>query len=183
MRTALLVLALLAAPTFAAQTVWKWVDAKGVVHYSDRPVPGAEKIELSVSSAGTTTSDAPPPPASRPSSPQRDDTAPAYRTFEIWKPANDEAVINSGGRVEVNVRLEPELQSGHTLSLYLNGALVEGQPPNAQQFQLNDVPRGMHQVVATITDQLGREVIRTAPVTFHVRQHSILNPNNRRPGR
>src|ERR1700735_5782379 len=34
---------------FAAQAVvvYKWVDADGVVHFSDQPVPGAEKITTS----------------------------------------------------------------------------------------------------------------------------------------
>ena len=31
---------------FAAQgrVVYKWIDAEGVVHFSDQPVPGAEKV-------------------------------------------------------------------------------------------------------------------------------------------
>lgn len=28
-----------------AENIWKWVDAKGVPHYSDRPVPGAVLIK------------------------------------------------------------------------------------------------------------------------------------------
>ena len=47
MRTTLLLLALLAGPALAAQTVWKWVDSNGVTHYADRPVPGATRMELS----------------------------------------------------------------------------------------------------------------------------------------
>ena len=50
MRTALLLLLALAAPvlssTAMATDVWKWVDEKGVTHYSDQPVAGATKIEV-----------------------------------------------------------------------------------------------------------------------------------------
>ena len=28
-----------------AEDIWKWVDAQGVVHYSDRPVPGAVLVK------------------------------------------------------------------------------------------------------------------------------------------
>src|SRR5277367_4681564 len=37
---------LAALATFAGQaaTVYKWTDSDGVVHYSDQPVPGAEKV-------------------------------------------------------------------------------------------------------------------------------------------
>ena len=39
--------------TFAGQAavVYKWTDADGVVHYSDQPVPGAEKIYTASSAA------------------------------------------------------------------------------------------------------------------------------------
>ena len=87
MRTTLLLLALLAGPVLANQTVWKWVDENGVTHYADRPVPGAVKMEISSgtssgasdsSSFGSTTTAAQPA-----------DTGPVYRNFEIWKPADD----------------------------------------------------------------------------------------------
>ena len=38
--TALVLLAGLAGSA-RAENIWKWVDARGVPHYSDRPVPGA----------------------------------------------------------------------------------------------------------------------------------------------
>jgi len=38
------VLAALAAFAGQAAVVYKWTDSDGVVHYSDQPVPGAEKI-------------------------------------------------------------------------------------------------------------------------------------------
>lgn len=42
--TAFLVLATLTANAHA-ENIWKWVDAHGVPHYSDRPVPGAVLIK------------------------------------------------------------------------------------------------------------------------------------------
>ena len=45
MRTALILLGVLLAAA-ASATTYKWVDSKGVTHYSDRPQPGAEIVEL-----------------------------------------------------------------------------------------------------------------------------------------
>src|ERR1700716_4309572 len=39
-----IVLASLAAFAGQAAVVYKWTDSDGVTHYSDQPVPGAEKI-------------------------------------------------------------------------------------------------------------------------------------------
>jgi hypothetical protein len=184
MRTALLLALILATPVLADQTVWKWVDAQGVTHYSDRPVPGAERVELRVGTTGTVAS--PPSASSSSSAPKRDKAGPAYRNFEIWKPSNDEVFFNVAGKVDVNVRVEPSLQSDHTLSLYLDGRLVEGFPPNTQQFSLSDVFRGSHGVVAVITDARGERLAETPSVIFHVRQTSTLNPQGgpaQRPGR
>lgn len=180
MRTALLLALALANPVFASQVVYKWVDPQGITHYSDLPVPGAERVELRV---GTTTVTPSNSPASSTSSAARPDAGPAYRNFEIWKPGNDEVFSNVAGTVDVNVRVDPPLQAGHTLSLYLDGRLVEGFAPNTEQFSLKDVYRGTHGVVAVITDQRGKRVAETPPVTFHVRQTSAINPQNPNPNR
>ena len=45
MRLAWLLLCL-ALPLQAGQTVYRWVDAQGVVHYSDQPQPGGESETL-----------------------------------------------------------------------------------------------------------------------------------------
>lgn len=54
--TALALLAGLAASA-RAENIWKWVDAHGVPHYSDRPVPGAVLIK-SIDTGAAATSNA-----------------------------------------------------------------------------------------------------------------------------
>lgn len=171
MRTTLLLLALLAGPVLASQTVWKWVDENGVTHYADRPVPGAIKMEISSgTSSGASSS------GSFGSTTQPADTGPVYRNFEIWKPGDDETIPNTGGQVTVNVRVEPILQPGHSLYLYLDGRLIEGFPANTLSFDLKEVPRGMHQVRALINDGRGTRVQETEAVNFTVRQESVAQP-------
>lgn len=171
MRTALLLLAVLATPVLASQTVWKWVDDQGVTHFSDRPVPGATKVEISSSNRaepqsgnGRTYTTPSPTPEVR------------YQDFEITRPSEGEAFINAAGQVPVSIRLNPNLSAGHGMALYLDGRLVEGFPETATEYSLNQVPRGEHTLVARITDDNGREVKATSPVHFMVRQESIAHP-------
>ncbi|MFL6551084.1 MAG: DUF4124 domain-containing protein [Povalibacter sp.] len=173
MRTTLFLLVLLAGPVFAGQTVWKWVDADGVTHYSDRPVPGATRMELST---GSSAGDSTPSSSYGSTNTSPADAGPPYRNFEIWKPGNDENIVNTGGQVTVNVRIEPSVQPGHTLSLYLDGRLIEGSQGNSTSFELPNVPRGTHSVTAVVTDGNGRRVQETGAVTFHVRQESTAQP-------
>jgi len=189
MRTALLSVLTFATFAFASaaianQTVWKWVDANGVTHYSDRPVPGAVRMELNV---GRSVSGSSPPaaaPAASPSSnaasasaaPDTSSAAASYRNFEIWSPADGETIPNTGGAVTVNVRVDPNLQPGHQLHLYLNGKLVEGFAPDTTSFELTEVPRGTHSAMAIISDSSGKRLQQTPQVVFTVRQASIAQP-------
>lgn len=180
MRTALLLILAFAATTVLAnsQTVWKWVDEKGVTHYSDRPVPGATKLELNVGThtgAGATSQSA--SPNSSFGTPQTAAPAgPAYHNFEIWKPANEESIVNTGGAVTVNIRVDPALQEGHTLRLLIDGRLIDGSTPNATSYELSNMPRGTHTAFAQIFNENGQRIQETEHVTFFVRQESIANP-------
>jgi hypothetical protein len=174
MRTALLLLAMIAFPAFAAQTVWKWVDDMGVTHYSDRPVPGATKMELKV---GSPSSDSAPPAASPSSNRAQPDTAsgPPYQNLQITRPSAGETIVNTGGAVQIGIAIEPALHSGHTLSLYMDGQRVEG-AGNSTEYSLTEVPRGVHSVTAVVSDRRGQRVQESPPVSFTVRQTSIANP-------
>jgi Domain of unknown function (DUF4124) len=185
MRTALLILLAFAAQSLpgvasADSTVWKWVDDRGVVHYSDQPVPGATRIEVKAGNIaqGRTEDEedaAQPPPAA--------DTGGAaaapvtsYRNFEIWRPENDQVIPNSGGQVNVEIRIEPAVQGQHTLNLYLDGKLVTGFPRNTLSYALSGVGRGTHNVTATVSDRAGKTIQETRAVVFIVRQESVANP-------
>jgi hypothetical protein len=78
--------------------------------------------------------------------------------------------------VTINLRVDPDLDGGHTLRLFLDGRPVEGFQPNATTYDMTNVPRGTHVAVAQIFDESGRRVQETAPVTFYVRQESIAKP-------
>jgi hypothetical protein len=175
MRTALYVLLALAMPVFAGQTVWKWVDDQGVTHFSDQPMPGATKMELNSSSRPSSE----PAPAYTPRAPSKDIPAqkgPAYARFVIESPQQDESVINTGGQVRVRLASTPAIGGGQMVSLFLDGARVEGLSPSSMSFDLPNVPRGTHTLKAVVSNQDGVPLQETPPVTFHVRQESAAQP-------
>ncbi len=176
MRTALLLLALAASglcSTASAAEVWKWVDAQGVTHYSDQPIPGAIKIEVRAGNVSAARS-------AQPLSNQADTNSQteqvSYRSFQILRPTSDQSIINTGGEVAVEIGIAPPLRATHILNLYLDGKLVTGFPRNAASYALTAVPRGTHTLTAVVADATGNTIQEAAPVTFNVRQESIAQP-------
>jgi hypothetical protein len=163
-------IALACASAFAATTVYKWVDDKGVVHYSDQPHPQAEKLDVqsaqTFKSTGVT-----PTPSSAPSSNAQ--SAGPYRACTIARPENDEVFLNTD-TVSAQVRLNPSLRSGDRLTFSMDGKTVQNGGSTSATLK---VERGSHSLSATVTDSSGGVVCSTPNVTFHVRQPSKLAPN------
>src|SRR5271170_5649909 len=89
-RRPLIVLAVLATFAGQAATVYKWTDADGVVHYSDQPVPGAEKVYTGTGSSSTSGGRAAPaklPPTAKPVTTH----GLGYSQFFIVTPAPDQS--------------------------------------------------------------------------------------------
>lgn len=173
MRTALYVLLALAAPAFAGQTVYKWVDEKGVTHFSDQPVTGAEKVELS---SGPNRAATPAPTYSPPTStPAPTKAGPVYSRFVITSPQQDQSIINTGGKVSVQLDATPAIGNGHTVTLYLDGSPVSDFGPTATTYEFSEMPRGTHTLKAVVS-QNGKTIQETPSVTFHVRQESAAKP-------
>ena len=165
--------------TAQATPVYRWVDENGQVNYSDRPGPGAVLIELSTSAPILDAGPSSPRGPQRAMEPRTPAVA-AYETLAVLQPASRETLWGTAGRVEVAIGVSPELQPRHSLALYMDGALAEF-GTNATGFAIEDVARGEHTVQAVILDEAGRELLRSAPVTFFVQQTSIHYPRN--PGR
>ena len=178
MRLAWFVLLFLTAAAAGAAELWRWVDEQGVVHYSDRPVPGAEKIVVS----GAQTFSAPAVPAAGRDADDADDGQAGgegvYRRLAITQPGPEETLWNIEGRLDVRIAVDPAVRGRHSLRVMLDGQRVEDVPPAATSFTLGNVFRGEHTLMVSIVDESGRELISSAPVTFFVQQTSLNNPNN-----
>lgn len=84
--------------------------------------------------------------------------------------------MNTGGVVQVRIRLEPAIRPRHTLALYLDGKRIENLAPGALEVDLQDVPRGTHSLVASVFDDAGKLVQQGQQVVFFVRQESVAQP-------
>jgi hypothetical protein len=178
MRWILLALLMSCALGAQAEEVWRWVDENGVVHFSDRPHPGAERVELNRPQTFT-----PPPLPARPETPSRTqsepDAAPAYTGVRVVSPAAGETLWNIAGELAAQVEVQPSLAPGHSLRVSLDGQRVET-PPGATQFTISEVFRGEHRLSVSVVDENGRELASSEPVTFYVQQASLQNPNRPR---
>jgi hypothetical protein len=171
----LVLLSALATTVASAAPAWRWVDADGTVHYSDRPVPGATQVELPTTARPATAARTSQPGAA-PVTPTTQ-AGPGYTRFDIVSPAQQETLWNTGGTVTVQVEVQPGLQQGHRLDLMYDGERLNLAASGAS-FTLNEVFRGIHTVQAVIVDGSNTVLLRSLPVQFMVQQTSLQNPNN-----
>jgi hypothetical protein len=165
-------LGLLAASLGQAAAVYKWIDATGVVHYSDQPEPGSEKIYTDTSPtgfvAGKASAATPSPAVNRPAGLN-------YQRFDIASPAASQGFYAES--VPVRLDIAPELRAGHSLTWALNGRTLDDQA-NATQFTLDELPRGTYVLTAKITDTSTNETASAQSVTFYMQEPSKLFPHH-----
>lgn len=170
MRKALL-LFLLAVPlaAAAASVVYRWVDANGVVHYSDQPHPGAVKVNLGAPSVVDFKSSpsSTPAPGSAPAPPQQ------HYQVKILAPADGTTLRPADWKVAVSVNVRPPLGKGAALRYALDGKQI-GKPTPRQHVTLTQVYRGTHHLTVTVLGA-GGTARGQASSTFYVHHHSILS--------
>lgn len=154
-------------------TVYKWVDAHGVIHYSDQPHPNATKLSIE----GAQTYEPPPPAPSNLNPPPNDahshKSTREYSSCAIVQPHNQQMLMNVYHTTAI-VRTHPQLRSGNRIQLYFDGRRMPGDGP-AFTFPVH---RGQHSVSAVVLNSVGQIVCETSTVTFYVHQPSIKNPHN-----
>jgi hypothetical protein len=168
MRPILLVVGLFAATAVCAQA-YRWVDEDGVVHFSDRPQPGAEQIELPDANVTTVR-----PYGRSTSRRQNDDDEPptefAYTELAISSPAAEETLWNIEGVLNVTLIARPNLRPGDRIRVYFDG---QPRMMNQLSFELDNVWRGVHNIQAEIVDPAGNLMIRSLPNRFYVQQTTV----------
>jgi hypothetical protein len=167
---------LLAAFTVQAAVIYKWVDADGVVHYSDQASPGAEKIVTAGSSSQGASGAARNPAGPTMQAPPRSAGGLNYAEFSITSPASEQTFFGDDV-VAVHLNLNPPLRPNQSITWHLNGKQLDF-PPNAVSFPLPRLDRGTYALAATITDQQTSESETSNSVTFFVRQPSALSPQS-----
>ncbi len=174
MRKLVALLSMCIALSATAAELWRWKDADGVTHYSDRPVQGAERIDVQNTQhfSGAIEPTGPSTPA-QPAQPAFTN----YTRCAVAAPSNDE-VFHAPDAVNARVDVEPALQAGHHLQVLLNGSVFREWPGNQFAYTLN-LYRGSYTLNVRIMDANGRVLCAGSAVTFHVQQPSVLSPARR----
>jgi hypothetical protein len=156
-----------------AAEVYRYVDPKNGVEFSDTPRPGAERLVLPESKRTPAVSPARPAPGAAPSEAPAGATL-AYAEVRITDPADQDTVRDNAGNLLVSVSTSPKLQTefGHQLQLLLDGVAVE--TGNSTNFTLAGIDRGAHTLEARVLGAEGTPLASSPTVTFYLHRASKL---------
>ncbi|MBA4284339.1 MAG: hypothetical protein C0434_02250 [Xanthomonadaceae bacterium] len=171
---ALLAFALLLNLLPADAEVYRWVDENKVVHYGDKPPkegvrpvelpplqtysPAAAAVPSAAASGGSDGAAAPPPPPKG--------------GIRIVSPAPDDTIRDASAGIGMTV--DVALQPGEGLLFFLDGVQQNKVATLSSAWLFEHVERGEHQLGVAIVAANGREVLRAAPVTVHVKPPIVL---------
>jgi hypothetical protein len=166
----------LAAFAAAAAVVYKWTDSDGVVHFSDQPQPGAEKIVTpGVASNRVNGGDASHATLPR----QQGAQAGPITAVSIESPAQEQVFFNDDV-VALRLHVEPGLMPGQTVTWTLNGKTLTDPGQQGLSVALQTLARGTYVVGASVTDGMTGASQSADSVTFYVRQPSELAPQHKK---
>ncbi len=160
------------APDAAAgTTTYRWVDAQGVVHYSDTPQPGAEKLQIQPAQ----TYQSAPTPSAAASAPGDAAGADSYRACRIVQPSGEQSLF-SPEHVPVSLQLDPALHADDQVTVTFDGQPLQPTDESGLRFRIDSPDRGTHTLTASVRDPSGKVVCSSPPVTFYVQRPSLLSP-------
>ena len=146
------------------------MDEDGVVHYSDQPQPGAERVDLPKSNTFSRPSVTQPGADTADDAGEQQEEPTGYESLSISSPAAEETLWNIGGVLNVTLALSPALQPGHQVRVYFDG---EPQEVSGTSFQIQEVWRGVHNLQVEVLDETGQLLIRSQPNRFYVQQNTV----------
>ncbi|KTD21269.1 DUF4124 domain-containing protein [Legionella londiniensis] len=157
--------------------IYKWTDSEGNVHFSDKPHPGAEKIDLPP--VQTFSPPPTPPPAETMVNPEVAAKTPDYE-IAISQPENDATIRNNQGSVSVALEIQPRLNPGDKVQIVFDGTPI-GEPQTATVFQLSDINRGAHTLAAQIVGSDGKVISTSETITIYMHRPRVgMVPGTRR---
>jgi len=167
--------------TSALAGFYKWTDADGKVHYSDRPVEDkAEQMHI----PGTDirpepeddeeSDDAKDAKAGEKGKDPKEERTPEgqYSEFQILEPEQNQTIRSDEGEVRVAMLLIPGKLEGHEIVVKVDGTPLSNNPGSTQLI-LNQVQRGSHTLDASIVNEKGETVISAPTVHFHMRKAAL----------
>ena len=156
--------------------LFKWKDAEGNTIFSDQPPPGIDKADSEVKKESLPHINTVPAPdiskSRTASTPKSQDKQQSYKNLTIV-PTHDSEVRENSGKVQINVRVEPEIfaERGHQLVIYMDGEEVSR--GESSSILLDNVDRGTHNIKASIINRQGFVLRETRITTFTLHRFHI----------
>lgn len=164
---------LVLAPALAATTVYRWVDEQGVVHFSDQPHPGAQKMRVE----DAPTFSAPRVPRTSVGSAAPQQGGPPAVSCSITSPTDQQMLMNTYS-VSGNIQMPGPLAPGDRVVLMLDGKVLTNAADLSGAFHIPQIDRGTHTLAAQVQASDGQVICQTPQITFFVHQPSVQNPHN-----
>ncbi len=184
---AAIILFFLSCVCFAA--IYLQTDPEGNVVYSDTPgenattivLPNGENnISIPKTPASSSTAPANSGPAMTASGPEAAPTGgphKAYTTFLITDPS-DQATFQNQRDIPVTIKMDPPLQEGDKVQLYVDGLPSGPASGDLTQLAIHQVDRGQHQLSAAILDAEDHVLNKTDNLTFFIHYSAIPTGSN-----
>lgn len=153
--------------------VFTWTDSQGVVHFSDSPHPGAEKLTIPDTQTFS-------PPTSTPKNQivprnqsDSEEKEVQYTKIVITQPLNQSTIRNNQGYVAVALEIDPpKLGNGDKLQMIFDGSPL-GAPQTSSNFELKGIDRGSHTIAVQIVNEDGKEILTSDSITIFMQRPRV----------
>jgi hypothetical protein len=177
----LILISLLVFSIICSAEIYMTTDKNGNILYSDAPAKGAEKIILPDAALPTPATIAPTIPTMNtaektPKTPSETSQNVPYTKFIIGVPTDKETITNQP-TIPVVFLIDPDLQKGDTIQLYLDGTPIKS-PEAKTSFELTNIERGTHQLSAALLDSNSNTIKETQTITIYIHYAHLGTPAN-----
>ncbi len=149
--------------------IYKWTDSNGNVHYSDKPAPGAEQVNIPTGEVFSSPSKEPE------ENPPEEKNTPAetgYEKISIIEPADQTTIRNPQGTVSVALNLQPQLRKEDAVQVLVDGEPISPPKP-ATVFFLQNLTRGSHTITAQVVNSEGNILKTSDSITIFMMQPRV----------
>ena len=163
-------------PSIVLGAIYKRVDEKGVVSFTDSPPAKHQNDyqEINLQPLQTYRAPTTSQPAVKSAVSQAEtQAAVGYESLAITTPsAADKQHFFMGEAISVSYTLAPELRKGDQFVILLDGKPI-GKPTTRTSVVLPNINRGEHHVKVQVVDAKNKVLLSSDTVTFFKQQHSI----------
>lgn len=150
---------LMTASTIGSAEVYKTVDERGKVIFTDQPSPGAEAVEVKEPNTSK-------PIVARDYKTKTGKEAAEYGVA-ITSPSDDQVFANRLAPFTVTTLVTPRLEQNHRLRLKIDDAVHSIE---MAQFTVRQLSLGKHRLVVEIIDAEGNVITQSKAITIYSRQ-------------